>query len=1379
MGFEDILSSADLDTGSTKRPSVFDRLTIDPRLEHKPVVKSNMNFAAAVGKESTNTLNFFPLENKVRSSIRLPIELAKEVMKTHHTALVGYFLGPRVHFLVVLNYVKTVWNKYGFVDAMMNDNGVYFFKFNDVGGCTQVIESGPLMIRGAPLFVSLWDPVKGISKPVHDTCPLWIKLHNVPLVAFNREGIGRIASALGISKQMDACTASMCDKAWGRPGFAKVLVDVWAVGELKKELEVIIPNVNGGDDVTVKIRVEYVWEPLQCSHCLVFGHKISSCVKALMIQKNKQKAKDKEDDGFVTVKRKEWRAKRMDQATTSGIDKSKEEEPAVVVVDNVFGILTDQEVEEPVMEPVLESTTVDKPVVEPVLEPNRVVEQDEESVLEEDTNVMRTESVSKPTQGRTIDPQKQDIPTVHIGVSSGELPIHTPIIEQVTRNFNPNSKPVRGILKNTNRGNVLGQEDSRLRDIGAKQVPKKGDQELCCCWNIRGLNTRIKQGEVKTVIRESGVSFCAIVESHVKPDMLGSICGYVFGQWKWISNAADSPSGTRIILAWDDSVGDVMVLQTNHQFIHCLVKLRGGQDSFFLTIVYGSNSYLERKLLWSGLRKAKVLMGSQPWTIMGDFNSMFFPHDGYGGSSKRNSSMEDFYACIEDIEVLDVSYTGIHYTWTQKPRGGDGLLRKLDRIMANTEFLGRFDGSLVSFNPRGLSDHAFGVLDIKVLKRKKNRGFKFDNHITEHDDFLEVVAMEWSYPVYGSFMHKLLAHLKRLKQPLRKLQNRFGDVSNRVSILRKELDAIQVACDNNPSDSLLLEDLASVVLAYERARLDEEAFYKQRAKIRWLKEGDSNTKFFHNAIKETRCRNHIRTIIDVNGNCVHDDDVGMVFVDHFKNFLGTQERVEIQGIQMDLLTTTLSLADSLHMIRPILDVEIKCALFSIGNDKARGSDGFSAKFFKSAWSVIGNDFLVAIHNFFYSGRLTKEINHTLLCLIPKVPNATRVGDFRPISCCSVLYKVISKVIAERLKPFLAKIIGPTQSAFIPGRRITDNIMMAHELVVGYQRSQGQPRCAFKIDLRKAYDTVDWRFLIGMLQGFGFHPVFCKWINEMLSTSSFSIAINGETHGFFKGAKGLRQGDPISPYLFTIVMEGFSMLLKKCIVEASDFQYHQGCEELQITHLCFADDLFVFTRGDLASVEVLKRALDLFRSASGLEPNLSKSEVFFCNVSQGDRTAILTSIPLRTGLFPIRYLGVPLSPVCLRVADFAPLINKVKARIHDWKSKFLSFGGRKQLVISVLQSMQLYWMMVYVIPSGVIHELEGMFRKFLWAQGDSSKGKCKIAWDAVCKPIQCGGLGFRRLTVWNHAIITKHIWDILIRRNSLWVAWTCFFLDYPC
>ncbi|KAJ9561524.1 hypothetical protein OSB04_006684 [Centaurea solstitialis] len=682
----------------------------------------------------------------------------------------------------------------------------------------------------------------------------------------------------------------------------------------------------------------------------------------------------------------------------------------------------------------------------------------------------------------------------------------------------------------------------------------------------------------------------------------------------------------------------------------------------------------------------------------------------------------------------------------------------------------RFQDAHARFHPRGISDHSPGVLTFKGGKRRRKFGFKFENFITDHPSFLQTVRRAWDVNVEGTFMYQVTSRLKALKEPLRNLRRSYGNLTEKVNNLKEELNVIQLACDMDPFNSDLKEDLEALQMAYHEACKDESLAARQRAKVQWLREGDSNTRFFHNVIRERRHVNQVRAVARSDGTFVYDDNVPYAFIDHLKGYLGTSDDSLEPLLPMGAFQNTLELSDALFMIRPILDSEIRDAMYQIGKDKAPGSDGFTSHFFKAAWEVVGKDVTVAIHNFFYRGRLAKELNHTLICLLPKVPNATSVSDFRPISCCSALYKCISKVIVNRMKPFLDGLVDRAQSAFIPGRRIVDNILMAHELVVGYHLNIGKPRRAFKIDLRKAYDMVDWRFLIAMMEGFGFHPVLVSWIREMLSTTSYSVVVNGESWGHFQGKRGIRQGDPLSPYLFTLIMEGFDMVFKQCIAEASRFDHHPGCGDIDLTHLCFADDLFVFTGGDVASVEVLKRALYLFEKRSGLSPNLNKSDVFFGNVPDSEKDAILSCLPFRLGAFPIRYLGVPLSPKFLKVSDYGGLISRVKQRVQNWKMKALSFGGRRQLVISVLQSLQLYWMAVFVFPSSVLHELESIFRSFLWSQGDSAQGKCRIAWNVLCCPRECGGLGFKNLSIWNRALIAKNMWDILTSRPTLWVSW---------
>jgi exonuclease III len=226
------------------------------------------------------------------------------------------------------------------------------------------------------------------------------------------------------------------------------------------------------------------------------------------------------------------------------------------------------------------------------------------------------------------------------------------------------------------------------------------------CWNIRGLNATGKQREVKHFISSNFISLCAIIETHVHDVAISSICTSTFGRFHWVSNVGVSDHGARIILAWDSNLMDVMVLEWHAQFLHCQILLRDGSLSFFLTIVYGANQGVDRRLLWSGLRKFRAINGPKPWVLMGDFNVMLFPHDALGGVSKRNSEMTEFFDCISDIDVFDIRYSGIQHTWCQKPREEAGIRRKLDRVLANTEFTDLCIDVSASFLPRGISDHS-------------------------------------------------------------------------------------------------------------------------------------------------------------------------------------------------------------------------------------------------------------------------------------------------------------------------------------------------------------------------------------------------------------------------------------------------------------------------------------------------------------------------------------------------------------------------------------------------------------------------------------------------------------------------------------------------
>ncbi|GJZ49360.1 protein LAZ1 [Tanacetum coccineum] len=316
---------------------------------------------------------------------------------------------------------------------------------------------------------------------------------------------------------------------------------------------------------------------------------------------------------------------------------------------------------------------------------------------------------------------------------------------------------------------------------------------------------------------------------------------------------------------------------------------------------------------------------------------------------------------------------------------------------------------------------------------------------------------------------ELTSKLKALKKPLRKLVYDHGNK------LRHELDEAQKALDLCPTDQTLRDEKAIYVQAFNDAKLDEEHFLKQKAKI----------------------------------DCVPE-----AFVNHYKMFLGTD--MTCDELNCDGLFNCLVSDQSRdNMVRNVTDVEIKAAMFSIRDDRAPGPDGYTSAFFKKGWDVVGQDVYKAVRDFFTNGQILKEINHTFIALIPKVSTPLRINDYRPISCCNVIYKCISKILTNRIIKGTKEVVSDNQSAFVLGGRIFDNILITQELMYRYHRNRGPPRCAFKNDTQNAYDTVDWRFLGEILIRFGFYPLMTKWIMACVTSTSFSIGVNGDVHGLFK------------------------------------------------------------------------------------------------------------------------------------------------------------------------------------------------------------------------------------------------------------------------
>ncbi|KAL2240815.1 UNVERIFIED_CONTAM: hypothetical protein Sindi_0722700 [Sesamum indicum] len=485
-------------------------------------------------------------------------------------------------------------------------------------------------------------------------------------------------------------------------------------------------------------------------------------------------------------------------------------------------------------------------------------------------------------------------------------------------------------------------------------------------------------------------------------------------------------------------------------------------DPFAVTVTYGATEVVDRRELWSALGNLAIQCVDIPWLIGGDFNDVRDLSEVCGTSGDIRTAMEEFNAAIQNTGLLPLPMQGEWYTWHNHSATPQNLWKRLDRMLINDRWMARFPNAFYSVLTPRTSDHSPIVL---YEDRQQQYGgmFRFDNYLARLPELIPSVQNIWQHNILGTPMYALTRKLKALKPISQEQRRNKGDVSHNVQMAKGYHEAAQLLVSSRRRDELYiqLEHCCRLVLA------------------KWMKGGDQCSREFFRKIAQRRSTRRIFQINDDQGSTHTDpEEVINEFVTYYQNLLGGDRRrtgVDIRTLR-PWARHILSNEESTTLLLPFTPADVKQAVFDIDEDKAPGPDGYSSGFFKAAWPIVGQEVTSAVLDFFSTGRLLKQINTTFLALIPKVHSPMTVSEFRPIACCNVIYKIIRNLIVQRLSVIMDKLISPCQAAFVPGRSIGDNIMLAQELFTGYNQTCLPPRCALKVDIRKAYDTVDWDFL---------------------------------------------------------------------------------------------------------------------------------------------------------------------------------------------------------------------------------------------------------------------------------------------------------------
>ncbi|XP_071699063.1 uncharacterized protein [Rutidosis leptorrhynchoides] len=745
-------------------------------------------------------------------------------------------------------------------------------------------------------------------------------------------------------------------------------------------------------------------------------------------------------------------------------------------------------------------------------------------------------------------------------------------------------------------------------------------------YNLRGFcsGKECKVGDVKKLIRSEKPSFLALKETKkhlVNFQWIQSLWGST--ECDFIQQEMIGKSGGQLLI-WDKKMFEATDVIKIDRVVGKRGVLKNNGLILIVLNIYGPHEDSKKETLWDSLSNLLSRKDDEIWVLGGDFNEV------------RNQD-----------ERLNCEF--IEY----RARRFNSFIKKAIAVWDNL--------SAIALE-RTKSDHC----PIVLKDEEKNFGpkpFRFFDAWLDVDGIDQVVIDKWvnSCIAANRLDCKFLNKLKEVKEALKSWsKSSFGQLDGEIDTLKSLAHSLELKAETGLLDSteaVLWKDTRKKWFEKENIKI---SMLRKKARVRWAVEGDENTKFFHSIIRHNYSRSNIHGLT-LNGSWNDNPQaIKEAALSHFKARF--QESDVIRPSLEDLSYPSISLDDAANLECKFTEKEILEAINECGSTKDPGPDGFNMRFFKKYWENIKSELVDAISWFWEKGEISRGCNASFVTLVPKKNDPLCLNDYRPISLIGSYYKIVAKLISNRLRKVLLGLIGPEQSAFLKGRFILDGALIVNE-TIDYLKANKKKGFILKADFEKAFDSLNWNFLMDVMKSMGFGKRWRDWILACLKSESISILVNGSPTPEFRLERGVRQGDPLSPFLFILAAEGLNILTKAAI--------DKGVEVSEINPLA-------------------------------------------------------SHIGCQVGNFPFIYLGLPIGAKMNSLKDWGTVVDKFNSRLSGWKMRSMSFGGRLVLIKSVLSSLPLYYFSIFRASSCVIKVLERVRRSFFWG-GSGSGSKMSWWW----------------------------------------------------